>query len=66
LDDNELRTLAVHIGGVPVKTTYLNDLRLQLLNCSHDNITIDLDALCNCTEIKAKVEKHFGKKTKNR
>lgn len=66
LDENELRTLAVHIGGVPVKAGYIHDLKGQLLNCSRDNATIDMEAVSNCTDVKAKIEKHFGKKTKNK
>jgi len=66
LNDNEVRTLAVHIGGGPIKGNYLNEVKAQLLNCSRDNVTIDFETVNNCTEIRNKIEKHFGKKTKNK
>jgi len=66
LNDNEIRTLAVHIGGGPIKGNYLHEVKGQLLNCTADNVTIDFDTVSNCTEIRVKLEKHFGKKTKNK
>eukprot|EP01114_Cavostelium_apophysatum_P003574 TRINITY_DN1353_c0_g2_i5.p1 TRINITY_DN1353_c0_g2~~TRINITY_DN1353_c0_g2_i5.p1 ORF type:complete len:1245 (+),score=388.40 TRINITY_DN1353_c0_g2_i5:191-3925(+) len=89
LNANELRTLAVHIYGVPVSPTTLADLEAKLLNVSaiilnstesSENgtaivleeasvgspLAITFNTLLNCSEVRTKIEKHFGKKAKNK
>eukprot|EP01117_Protostelium_nocturnum_P010349 TRINITY_DN3721_c0_g1_i2.p1 TRINITY_DN3721_c0_g1~~TRINITY_DN3721_c0_g1_i2.p1 ORF type:complete len:1019 (-),score=326.23 TRINITY_DN3721_c0_g1_i2:164-3220(-) len=65
LNTNELRTLAAHLGPLPLANDSVIILKEQLLNCSEGGL-ISLPVLQNCEIIFNQVKEHFSAKPKNR
>jgi hypothetical protein len=65
LDDNEMRTVVVHLTGTPIPRGYIADFKEKLMNFSV-NGTITLETIQNCTLIHKDLEKAFSKKLRNK
>jgi len=63
LNDNELRTLAIKLHGVPVLQKNLDDLTNSLRK---NGTAIDYFALTSNADVMGKLEKHYNGKAKNK
>jgi len=64
LNDNEFRTLAVHLLPTPVKDAELKLFRERMLNCTHGQWPLTLELVQGCNESATLLQQAFAKKRK--
>ena len=64
LDDNEFRTLAVHLLPIPVKDEAMSKFKGKILNCTNGQWPLTLEHVLSCNENGTKMREVFVKKKK--